>query len=207
LSSGDDLCGGELEEVAGFSTWQLEVVMRVGSSQTKLIVVRGNSGSGKSAIAAELRERYGRGVAIVSQDNLRRVVLRDRDRRGAANIGLIGLTARYALDHGFHVVVEGIMYSDRYSEMLLGLCQDHVGGSHLYYIDLPLAETLRRHATKPNAEEFGEAEMTEWYLPRDLLPGDVENIIGAESTLEDSVQRIVDETRLLTEQVPEHASL
>jgi predicted kinase len=183
------------------------VVPQVGSSRTKLIVLRANSGSGKSAIAAELRGRYGRGIAIVGQDNLRRVVLRDRDRIGAANIGLIGLTARYALDHGFHVVIEGILYADRYSEMLLDLCRDHVGGSYLYYIDLPLAETLRRHATKPNSHEFGEAELTDWYRPRDLLPGGVENIIGAESTLEDSVQRIVDETALLADRVPEHASL
>jgi len=178
----------------------------VGSARTKIIVIRGNSGSGKSAIAAGLRERYGRGIAIVSQDNLRRVVLRDRDRPGAANIGLIGLTARYALDHGFHVIVEGILYADRYSDMLLGLRRDHFGGSFFYYLDLPLAETLNRHATKPNANEFGEAEMEQWYRPRDLLPDTIENIIGTESTLEDSVQRIVDETGLMSDRVPEHVS-
>jgi hypothetical protein len=41
-------------------------------------------------------EKVGRGLALVGQDNLRRTVLRERDRPGAANIGLIELTARYA---------------------------------------------------------------------------------------------------------------
>ncbi|MEW2527975.1 hypothetical protein [Streptomyces sp. NPDC047071] len=80
----------------------------VGTKDTRLIVVRGNSASGKSSVTAGLRERFGRNLAIVGQDNLRRTVLRERDRPGGANIGLIDLTACYALDHGFHVVVEGI---------------------------------------------------------------------------------------------------
>jgi uridine kinase len=35
---------------------------------TKLIVIRGNSGSGKSSVAREVRHRYGRGCALVEQD-------------------------------------------------------------------------------------------------------------------------------------------
>jgi len=49
------------------------------SSPTQLVVVRGNSASGKTSVAAGLRERYGRGIALVSQDVLRREVLRERD--------------------------------------------------------------------------------------------------------------------------------
>lgn len=66
----------------------------VGTEETRLVVIRGNSASGKSSVAAGLRERFGRGLALVGQDNLRRIVLRERDRPGAANIGLIDLTAR-----------------------------------------------------------------------------------------------------------------
>ena len=62
---------------------------------TRLIVLRGNSASGKSSIAAEIRFRFGRGIAIVSQDYLRRTVLKERDHPGGANIGLIDLVARY----------------------------------------------------------------------------------------------------------------
>lgn len=58
----------------------------VGTEETVLVVLRGNSASGKSSVAAGLRTRYGRGLAVVAQDNLRRIVLRERDRPGAANI-------------------------------------------------------------------------------------------------------------------------
>lgn len=126
----------------------------VGTEETRLVVVRGNSASRKSSVAAGLRERFGRGLALVGQDNLRRIVLRECDRPGAANIGLIDLTARYALDAGFHVAVEGIPY-----DMLAQLRADHRG----YYLDVPFGETLTRHATKPIADDVNETQLRDWY--------------------------------------------
>ncbi|MFC5805296.1 AAA family ATPase [Streptomyces formicae] len=168
----------------------------VGTKETRLVVLRGNSASGKSSVAAGLRARFGRGLALVGQDNLRRIVLRERDRPGAANIGLIDLTARYALDAGFHVVVEGILYADHYGEMLAQLRADHRGPTHGYYLDVPFAETLTRHATKPQASEYGESELRDWYRPLDLLPGCIETVIGADSSLQETVDRIMRDTGL-----------
>lgn len=107
---------------------------------TRLIVVRGNSGSGKSSVAAGVRARYGCGVALVGQDNLRRIVLRERDVPGGANIGLIAEVARYALDHGFHVIIDGILRADAYGAMLGALHRDHRGLSRFYYLDVPFEE-------------------------------------------------------------------
>ena len=171
----------------------------VGSASTLLCVLRGNSGSGKTSIATGIRSRYGRGVALVGQDNMRRTVLREHDVPHGANIGLIDTVARYALDHGFHVIVEGILYADRYGSMLEALSRDHRGKSRFYYLDVDFAETLRRHATKPQANEFGAAEMSGWYRPRDLLPGVVEHLITAHSTLEASVRRVMEETGFASE--------
>ncbi|MEU3934225.1 AAA family ATPase [Streptomyces sp. NPDC029044] len=170
--------------------------VRVGTEQTRLVLLRGNSASGKSSVAAGVRERFGRGLALVGQDNLRRVVLRERDRPGAANIGLIDLTARYALDAGYHVVVEGILYADRYGEMLARLRADHRGPTHAYYLHVPFELTLRRHATKPIANEFGEAELRDWYREMDLLPGGAETVIGPDSTLPETVDRIMRDSGL-----------
>jgi chloramphenicol 3-O-phosphotransferase len=167
-------------------------------SQSRLIVLRGNSGSGKSAVAAAIRARYGRGIALVGQDNLRRIVLRERDVPAGANIGLIDLTARYALNHCFHVVVDGILYADHYADMLEALRRDHQDRSWFYYLDVPFEETMTRHATRPQAAEFGLAEMQSWYRERDLLPGAIEQVIGAASTLEETVQRIMRDTGLAT---------
>jgi len=160
-------------------------------SQTRLIVLRGNSGSGKSAVAAAIRARYGRGIALVGQDNLRRVVLREKDLPGGANIGLIDVVARYALDAGFHVIIEGILYADRYAAMLDRLRGDHRGMSTFYYLDVPFEETLRRHAARPQASDFGPAEMAAWYRERDLLPSGIEQVIPATLTLDDTVRQVM----------------
>jgi hypothetical protein len=165
-------------------------------SSARLIVIRGNSASGKSAVAAEIRRRYGHGLAIVGQDNLRRHVLREHDVPGGANIDLIDLTARFALDRGFHVIVEGILYADHYGPMLTALVADHVGLARAYYLDVPWAETLRRHASKPEAAEYGEAEMRRWFREHDRLPGALEQIIPAESSLDETVRRIMADTGL-----------
>ncbi|MYZ05859.1 kinase [Streptomyces sp. SID2999] len=173
--------------------------MTVGTEQTRLIVVRGNSASGKSSVAAGLRERFGRNLAIVGQDNLRRDVLREHDRPGAANIGLIGMTARYALDAGFHTVVEGILYADRYGTMLEDLVREHRGVSRCYYLDVPLTETLVRHATKGDAAYLSHVtddHLRDWYRERDLLPGGIETVIDAASALTDTVTRIMRESGL-----------
>ncbi|MFI6853896.1 AAA family ATPase [Streptomyces sp. NPDC050416] len=157
--------------------------VKVGSEETRLIVLRGNSASGKSSVAAGLREKSGRGLALVAQDNLRRTVLHEHDLPGAANIGLIDTVARYALDAGFHVVVEGILSADRYGDMLGRLSADHRGPTRHYHLDVPLDETLARHATKPIANEVDETRLRDWYRPLDLLPGGVETVIGADSSL------------------------
>ncbi|MFF4319409.1 AAA family ATPase [Streptomyces sp. NPDC001568] len=173
--------------------------MGVGHGGTRLVVVRGNSASGKSSVAAGIRERFGRGVALVGQDNLRRIVLRESDLPGAANIGLIDTVARYALDAGYHVVVEGILYADRYGDMLAALIRDHRGVSHCYYLDIPIEDTLTRHATKADLAyrtRVTERELRTWYRERDLLPGRLETVIGADSALPDTIDRIMNDTGL-----------
>ncbi|MFD4127952.1 AAA family ATPase [Streptomyces globisporus] len=172
------------------------IAVKVGTEETRLIVLRGNSASGKSSVAAALRHRFGRGLAVVGQDNLRRSVLRERDRPGAANIGLIELTARYALDVGYHVVVEGILYADHYGDMLARLRADHRGPTHGYYLDVPFAETVARHATKPIADEVDENQLRDWYRPRDVLPDGRETVIGPDSILDRTVDRIMLDTGL-----------
>ncbi|MFD3696901.1 AAA family ATPase [Streptomyces sp. NPDC058646] len=178
--------------------------MTVGTPDTRLVVLRGNSASGKSSVAAGLRERFGRGLALVGQDHLRRVVLREHDRPDGANIGLIDTVARYALDAGYHVVVEGILYADHYGAMLARLRSDHRGPTHGYYLDVPIEETLARHATKPIADEVSETELRSWYRPLDLLPGGVETVVGAAGSLDDTVARILRDTGLAGLPAREH---
>jgi hypothetical protein len=114
----------------------------------------------------------------------------------ARNIDLIDLTARFALARGFHVIVEGILHADHYGAMLPALIADRAGSARAYYLDVPWAETLRRHASKPQAAEYGEREMRAWYGKRDLLPGGLEQVIPAGSALDETVRRIMTESGL-----------
>jgi adenylate kinase family enzyme len=118
-----------------------------------LVVLRGSSASGKTTLAGDLQRVLGPGVANIGQDHLRRVVLREHDVPGGDNIGLIAHTVEYCLGTGYDVVLEGIMLEAHYGEMLRELLGTHPGPSHVFYLDVPLDETLRRHEGRPLRSE------------------------------------------------------
>ena len=45
----------------------------------KLIILRGNSGSGKSTIAKALQNKFGQNTMLISQDEIRRNMLNVKD--------------------------------------------------------------------------------------------------------------------------------
>ena len=184
--------GEEIDEEDGLEiVHALDVTARpTGSQDTRLVVLRGNSGSGKSTVARALQRERPRDLAWVSQDLLRREVLRARDVAGATAVDLVDATARFALDRGLHVVVDGILNSWKYGAMLRCLVRDHVGTSAAYLWDVPLEETVRRHATKPVAADFGEPELREWYHPRHVVPGLGEVVLGPEVSADAALARI-----------------
>lgn len=179
----------------------------VGTPTTKLIILRGNSGSGKSATAARLRERYGRGLALIGQDAIRRDMLKEKDWPGALSIDVIDKLARQLLDEGVHVVVEGILTASRYGAMLTALEQAHAGDTYRYYFDLPFATTVDRHWTKPNSHAFTPEDMRSWFLEGDLLPGGTDRLIGPHSGLDATAEQILAETGLLQAPRPPQPSL
>ncbi|MDT0453140.1 AAA family ATPase [Streptomyces hesseae] len=167
----------------------------LGSADTRLMVLRGNSGSGKTTTRA-VRARYGSGLAIVSQDTVRREILCEAHGPVGATPGLIDVITRRCLDEGFHVVLEGIFSTARWGDLLRQLATDHRGASRFFYFDLSFPEMLRRHAARPEASEFGESSMREWYRPVDLLGGMCETLIRQNSTLEETVRMVMSEAGL-----------
>lgn len=165
---------------------------------SKLIVIRGNSGSGKTSVAREVRARYGRGCALIEQDYFRRVVLREHD--SATSMGIapdfIAAAARFALDRGYHVVLEGILSSARYAPMIRDLVATHQGESHVFYLDVSFDETVRRHATRPLASEVTPGQMLGWYMSYDVLGIPGEHVIAESSTFEETVAYILCASRL-----------
>jgi hypothetical protein len=167
-----------------------------GSSSTRLIIIRGNSASGKTTAAREMRRRLGHGIAIVSQDVLRREILKVKDEPGNPAVGLIDLTARYALDCGYHVIVEGILNGVAYGDMLTRLVADHAGASAAFYYDLSFSQTVERHATKATAQEYGPEQMATWYRKRDLIPALHETIYGVDFSLDSAVDAMMEAVSL-----------
>ncbi|MER7178559.1 hypothetical protein ABT404_03555 [Streptomyces hyaluromycini] len=112
-------------------------------------------------------------------------MLRVRDRPGAAIIGLIDMTARYALSAGFHTVVEGILYADRYGAMLEGFVRDYRGTTCCYCLGVPLQDAFVRHGTKL-AQYRGRSPMStdvSGSANGTCCPGGIETVIGASSAL------------------------
>lgn len=155
------------------------------------MIVRGNSGAGKTSVATAVRAQLASTCAVVGQDVIRRTILKERDTPGGANIGLVSTVARYALDNGFAVIVEGILHAGHYGDMLTELVADHRGRTGIYYLDVSFEESLRRHATRPQAAEFGPDDMRQWYRARDLLRLPGEQVVPHSSSLDETTHRIL----------------
>ncbi len=156
---------------------------------SRLIIIRGNSGSGKTTIAKRLQSEMGRSAMVISQDNIRREILRVNDAVGNPAIALIEKIAEFGHETGRDVIIEGILSKEKYSDMLQGVMK-MFDKTLVYYFDIPFEETLKRHTTKPNASEFGEREMREWWHEKDLLSDD-DRIITADASEDDIVARII----------------
>jgi predicted kinase len=158
-----------------------------------LIVIRGNSGSGKSTAARETRRRFGRGCALVEQDYLRRVLLREHggNRMQPVAPAFIANTARGALDVGYHVILEGILDSAGHGSILRQLIAEHTGPAAVFYFDVSFDETVRRHFSRPEPIPVTAAQTHEWYLPRDLLGVPGEHVIDERAGVEQAVSTIL----------------
>lgn len=143
-----------------------------------LIILRGNSGCGKTSTARLLQCQLGDGTMLVSQDVVRREILRVKDIESNPAIQLIYDLCMYGNNVGYTVILEGILSNKKYGAMLRRLLDDFQGEKLIYYFDVSFEETVRRHATKPNAHEFGESEMRQWWKDQDVLNVPGEQRIG-----------------------------
>lgn len=163
----------------------------------KLIILRGNSGSGKTTIAKELQKRFGTNTMLISQDVIRRDMLNVKDGESTQALPLMKELLVYGHAHSSIVILEGIMYADWYKPLFELAVQLYGREVYAYYFDLPFEETLKRHQTKPNCHEFGEEAMRRWWRENDF--SDVLNEVCI--TAEKSIDNIVGEinTELLNE--------
>ena len=156
----------------------------------KLIIIRGNSGSGKTTVAKALQEKFGLGTIRLSQDIVRRDILWVRDGKDTQALPLLQELLRYGAAHSPIVILEGILNAEWYAPLFEQAVALFGEGIYAYYYDLPFEETLKRHQTKPNCHEFGEEHMRGWWKEKDYIGLIPEQTITQDMGPEETVEMI-----------------
>ena len=164
-----------------------------------LIILRGNSGCGKTSTARLLQRQLGHSRMLVSPSLLRRPLVRLKDSEHNRDSELIYDLCMYGNNVGYTVLLEGILSNKKYGAMLRRLLDDFQGEKLIYYFDVSFEETVRRHATKPNAHEFGELEMSQWWKDQDVLNVPGEQRIGEQLSQAEIVDLIHRDVLVLSE--------
>ena len=158
----------------------------------KLIIIRGNSGSGKSTIAQNIQNYLGEGVMLIGQDEVRRHMLNVKDKPRNLSINLIEKIAEYGIKHCNYVIIEGILNKQKYGTMLQKLIEYDGIQAYVYYFDLAFNETVRRHHMKENTN-FDKQEMAKWFIERDFLNVQGEFCINQEMTEMEILQQMLND--------------
>jgi len=156
----------------------------------KLIILRGNSGSGKTTTGKALQRKFGHGTMLISQDVVRREMLFVKDGHDTEASQLLNELVLYGKKHCNITILEGILNSKWYKKLFENLFDEFNNQIFAYYFDIPFEETLNRHKQKANAHEFGEKEMKSWWNEKDLLDIIPEVCLHKELSLDEIVDRI-----------------
>jgi len=157
----------------------------------KLILLRGNSGSGKTTAAKLLQERFGPNTMRISHDMVRMEILHTHGREGVEKSEPLMIhLLKYGKRHSEVTILEGILPAKDYHRLFETAVEEYGQNIFAYYYDIPFEETLRRHSTKPNRGDFGEADMRRWWMEKDYLSCISETILKQDLKLEDAVELI-----------------
>ena len=152
-----------------------------------LIILRGNSGSGKTSVAKKLQEKLGAEMMLISQDVVRREMLHTKDVPHSHTIPFIIHLLEYAHQHENYVILEGILNATWYRPVFQFVKELFGDAIFAYYYDLPFEETLKRHQTRSQSQEFGAEKMARWWKDSDISDVLNEKIFRAEISLQQAL--------------------
>ena len=143
----------------------------------KIIILRGNSGSGKTTVARALQKKFGYNTMMISQDEIRRNILWVKDGVDTKALPLMIELMKYGYEHCDVVILEGIMYDEWYSPLFKTANELYGMDIYAYYFDIPFEETVRRHNTRDKKQELvkkicvdgGEKRIFHQFLMKKLL--------------------------------------
>ncbi len=153
----------------------------------KLIIIRGNSGSGKTTVSKILQEKFGRNTMLISHDMVRMQILHAKDKEA---LPLIMQLLKYGRQNSEITILEGILPAEVYMPLFELAVGEYGKDIFAFYYDLPFEETLQRHATKPNRADFGEQDMRRWWIEKDFIGIIPEKVITKDLSVSDTVDMI-----------------
>ena len=161
---------------------------------SKLIIIRGNSASGKSTVARLVQKKATSSVAVIEQDYFRHDLFGSKwgDTEYQARSSVMADMTIRLLQSGVTVILEGSLPSKWFSGVLAVIRAEWHGDVASFCYVLDLEETLRRHQTRDKRTHFDEATLREWYTEHDKVAGLQEVTFGAEITPDQAARRVLD---------------
>lgn len=158
---------------------------------SRLVILRGNSGSGKTTVAKMLQERFGPNTMLISHDMIRMQMLHVWSAEGVRkSLPLMIELLRYGRRNSEITILEGILPSKEYKPLFEVALEEYRENIFSYYYDISFEETLRRHQTKPNRDEFGEVDMRRWWKEKDFLEIIPQTVLNEDVSLRETVELI-----------------
>lgn len=167
---------------------------------SKLVIIRGPAGSGKSTVSQMVQEKIsssGAPIALLEQDYYReRIILPKQGTRELRNKKMYA-DAMFLLSEGCHVIIEGSIDSSHHKTHIDSLVKEHPEGNSLFYFDLSLEETIRRDMERREVNDERINVLKSWYKKYSPIGYDFEHRITADMKKEDIVKLVLGSSGLL----------
>ena len=111
-------------------------------NKPKIIILRGNSGSGKSTVANALQIKIGHETLLISQDNVRREMLWARSGEHKSSVKLLKNLVTFGHNNCKVTILEGILSTVSHAELFEEIVLLFEKQILAYYFDLSFEETL-----------------------------------------------------------------
>ena len=132
------------------------------------ILIRGNSGSGKTVLANYLQNHFGyQRCLLLHEDLLRLDILHVKEKEAAPTASLIELMIDWGKQYYPIIILEGILPKRIYGTALTKIIHEFGAGAFVYYLDISFAQTVKNNEEKESP--FPLETLEKWWLEQDTL--------------------------------------
>ena len=157
----------------------------------KIIILRGNGGSGKSTTALALQKKLGRGTFMIPQDTVRMDMLWVSEDPNNKAISLLETLVEFGSKNHPITILEGVLCSSIYQSLFRRVTELFGKQIHAYYFDVPFEETVIRQKQRPIHNKWSEEQMRKWWREKDYLNFIPEKTIDAVAMGTDEIVEII----------------